>query len=189
MNLSTPRRYDRLSQFFHWATALAVLAAYLIEPEGFNRLLRQGVDPATSNSVLWHESLGILVLVLTLLRLLWLALRPAPPQFEMAGWMQRASRLAHGALWLLVLITPLVALLTLAGKGAPLTLLGGLRVQELPWISHSALAQLLDWGDVHEALGNALLIIAGVHAAAALYHQFVLKDGLLWAMLRGPRRG
>lgn len=181
-------RYDPLSQFFHWATALAVLAAYVIEPHGFNRLLRQGLDPATSNSVLWHESLGMLVLVLTLLRLLWLALRPTTPQTAMAGWMQRAARLAHGALWLLVLLTPLAALLTLAGKDAPLTLLGGLRLQELPWLAHSAFAHLLDWGDVHEALGNALLLIAGAHAAAALYHQFVLKDGVLSAMLPGRRQ-
>jgi len=182
-------RYDALSQFFHWATALAVLAAYVIEPSGFNRLLRQGADPGSSASVVWHESLGVLVLVLTLLRLLWLVARPAPPQFEMAGWMQRAARLAHGALWLLVLLTPLAALLTLAGKDAPLTLLGGLRLQELPWIAHSALAHLLDWGDVHEVLGNTLLIIAGAHAAAALYHHLVLGDGVLAAMLPGRRRG
>lgn len=189
MNPSTPRRYDWLSQFFHWATALAVVAAYVVEPDGFKRLLRQGLDPAASSSVLWHESLGILVLVLTLLRLLWLALRPAPPQFKMAGWTQRAARLTHLALWVLVLLTPLAALLMLAGKDAPLTLLGGLRLQELPWIAHSALSRLLDWGDVHEVLGNALLLVAGAHAAAALYHQFVLGDGVLTAMLPGRRRG
>jgi len=187
--MSTRTRYDALSQFLHWATALAVTAAFVVEPRGFGRLLRQGIDPGTSSSVTWHESLGLLVLALTLLRLLWVAVRPAPPQFAMAPWMQRAARGAHILLWVLLLLTPLTALLMLAGKGAPLTLLGGLRLAEVPWLAHSGLSRLLDWGDVHEALGNAILWIAGTHAAAAIYHHQVLGDGVLTAMLPGRRRG
>lgn len=182
MTEKSTERYDLLSQFFHWATALAVLGAYLIEPH-INRLLRQGIDPGTSNSVVWHESLGIAVLVLTVLRLIWLALRALPPQLGLSPRMHRAARITQGLLWVLVIITPLAALLALAHKQAPLTLLGGLRWQELPWIGSSALAQMLDWGDIHEALGNALLLIAGAHAAAALFHHFVLKDQVLASML------
>jgi cytochrome b561 len=159
-----------------------VLAAYLIEPH-INRLLRQGIDPGTSNNVVWHESLGIAVLVLTLLRLIWLALRAQPPQLGLSPRMHRMARITQGLLWTLVIITPLAALLALAHKHAPLTLLGGLRLQELPWIGSSAIAQLVDWGDIHETLGNALILIAGAHAGAALVHHFVFKDGVLTSML------
>jgi cytochrome b561 len=185
--ISTPsKRYDLLSQFFHWATALAVLAAYFIEPH-IHRLLRQGIDPGTSSNVVWHESLGILVFTLTLLRLLWLTLRPTPPEFELSRHVHLAARIMQGILWLLVLITPLTALLMLAGKNVPLTLLGGLRLQEIPILGQTAIAHMFDWGDVHETLGNALIIVAGVHAAAAIYHQFILKDQVLASMLPGRR--
>jgi cytochrome b561 len=41
--------------------------------------MRDGLDPATRWDIVWHESLGVSVFVLTLLRLVWVALRPAAP--------------------------------------------------------------------------------------------------------------
>ncbi|MEY2873033.1 MAG: hypothetical protein RLZZ373_404 [Pseudomonadota bacterium] len=179
--------YDALSRIFHWATAVAVVLAFILGPEHFGRLMHDGLDPATRSDIVWHESLGILVMVLTVLRLLWIALRPAAPQFPMAGWMQRTSRLVHGALWALLLALPVTALLALGSEGHPLTLLGGVRVDQMPLIAQSRLANLADWGDVHGFLGDAILVLAGLHAVAAIYHHVVLKDGVLSSML--PRKG
>lgn len=183
MGTSSSSSYDALSRVLHWLTALAVLIAFILGPEGFGRLMRQGVDPATRIGIVWHESLGLLVLVLTLIRLIWVALRPRAPEFPMPAWMRLASKSVHGLLWLLLLALPLTALLALGGEGHPLTLLGGVRVEQLPGITGSALGQLVDWGDVHGFLGDTLLWLAGLHALAALYHHAVLKDGVLAAML------
>ncbi|MFM2036307.1 MAG: hypothetical protein RL459_1572, partial [Pseudomonadota bacterium] len=177
-----------LSRAFHWVTAIVVTIAFILGPGGFGRLMRQGIDPASRSDIVWHESLGIAVLVLTLLRLLWVAIRPAAPQFAMASWMQRSAKLAHLALWLLMLMLPMTALLALGSEGHPLTLLGGLRVEQMPLISNSPIANVADWGDVHEFLGDAIMLLAGLHAAAAIYHHTVLKDGVLLAMLP-HRRG
>ena len=38
-------------------------------------------------------------------------------------------------------------------------------------------------GGWHELAANAILIVAGGHAAAALFHHYVLRDGLLRRML------
>jgi cytochrome b561 len=179
---SSRSTYDPLSRVFHWLTAAAVLVAFVLGPEHFGRQMRDGLDPATRWDIVTHESLGVLVFVLTLLRLVWVALRPAPPRFEMAGWMHALSRLVHGLLWLLMLVVPMTALLALGSEGHPLTLLGGVRVDELPVIARSGLASLADWGDVHGALGDAILVLAGLHAVAAIYHHVVLKDGVLRAM-------
>jgi cytochrome b561 len=183
MTQRSTTRYDAPSQAFHWLTAIAVAIAFILGPEGFGRLMRQGVDPATRSDIVWHESLGMLVLVLTVLRLLWLALRRTPPQFQMPGWMRWAGRLTHVALWLLLLALPATALLALGSEGHPLTLLGGMRVDRLPLIADSAVAPLADWGEVHGFLGDAVMWLAGLHAAAAIFHQWVLKDGVLSAML------
>ncbi|MDR3371316.1 cytochrome b/b6 domain-containing protein [Rhodoferax sp.] len=187
MNQQSTPRYDAISRAFHWLTAIAVVIAFTIGPEHFGRLMRDGVDPATMSDVVWHESLGVLVFVLTLLRLLWVAARPAAPQIPMAPKMQLMAKLAHLALWALMLALPISALLALGSEGHPLTLLGGVRVDQMPLIANSALAKLADWGDVHGFLGDAILWLAGLHAAAAIYHHVMLKDGVLLTMLP-PRK-
>lgn len=186
MNPLSTARYDTPSRVLHWATAIAVTIAFILGPGGFGRLMREGIDPASRSDIVWHESLGMTVLALTLLRLLWVALRPASPQFRMAGWMRLAGRSMHVALWALLLALPITALLALGSEHHPLTLLGGIRVDQMPFISESGIAKLADWGDVHGFLGDAIMWLAGLHAAAAIFHHLVLKDGVLVAML--PRR-
>jgi cytochrome b561 len=39
------------------------------------------------------------------------------------------------------------------------------------------------WGEMHEVFGNLLLVAIGLHVAAALWHQFALRDGTLSRML------
>jgi cytochrome b561 len=186
MNPPSTARYDTPSRVLHWITAVVVTIAFILGPEGFGKLMRQGIDPATQSSIVWHETLGILVLALTVLRLLWLALRPPKPHFPMAGWMQLAGRLTHVALWALLLALPITALLSLGSEVHPLTLLGGVRIDRMAFIAESGIATLADWGDVHKFLGDAIMWLAGLHAAAAIIHHTVLKDGVLLAML--PRR-
>jgi cytochrome b561 len=184
MNQRPKSHYDPVSQVFHWLTAAIVLAAFILGPEHFDRLIRQGVDPATRIDIVWHESLGVLVMALTLLRLVWVSIRSGPPDFQMAHWMRVTGKLVHGVLWALLLALPLSALLALGSEDIPLTLLGGFRVELLPWVKSSGIGVVTDWGDVHQFLGDAILWLAGFHAAAAIYHHVVLKDGVLKAMMR-----
>lgn len=188
MRISEPLRYDAVSRAFHWLTAIAVVAAFILGPEHFGRQMRDGLDPATRWDIVWHESLGLLVFFMTLLRLLWMAARPAAPQFEMAAWMQWASKGAHLGLWVLMLATPFTAVLALGTEGHPLTLLGGVRISELPWTQAIPLVDTVDWGDVHQFFGDAILWLAGLHAVAAIYHHVVLKDDVLAAMAPVLRR-
>lgn len=124
--------YDNLSQVLHWLTAIAVVAAFILGPEHFGREMRKGMDPATHWDIVTHESLGMLVAAMTLLRLLWLLVRPAPPRFDMPRWMELTSQITHSLLWLLLLAVPATALLALFSEGHPLTLLGGIRIREIP---------------------------------------------------------
>ena len=184
MDLRSPR-YDPFSQALHWLTAVAVTIAFILGPGGFGRLMRQGIDPATRSDIVWHESLGLLVLVLTLTRLVWIALRPRAQRHALPPWMERSSKIVHVVLWILLLALPLTALLSLGSEGHPLTVLGGLRIDRMPLIANSGIGNLADWGDVHGWLGDILIWLAGFHAIAALYHHFVRKDGVLRAMLPG----
>lgn len=178
----TPR-YDTVSQAFHWVTAIAILVAFILGPEGFGRMLHNGIDPGTQSDIVWHESLGMLIFVVTLLRLLWTAVRPAPPRTSLAGWMHVFSKFAHLALWAMLIALPISALLTLGSEGAPLTLLGGVRVDQLPLIAGSGIAEIADWGEVHSWMGDVIIGLAGLHAAAAIHHHVTLKDSVLASMV------
>jgi cytochrome b561 len=185
MTSTNTQHYDRVSIALHWLTAIVVTIAFVLGPEHFGRLMRDGVDPATRSDIVWHETLGVLIFVLTLARLLWVARRPAAPQFPISKWMLVSSKLVKLSLWTLLLALPLTALLALGGEDHPLTLLGGLRIDHMPLIAHSAFGKLVDWGDVHKFLGDAIMWIAGLHAAAAAYHAVALDDGVFGSMLPG----
>lgn len=183
MNQTPATRYDAFSQLLHWVTAIVVTIAFVLGPERFGRLMREGLDPATRSDIVWHETLGVTVFVLTVLRLVWVMLRPAAPRLPMARWLHGLSKAGQGALWLLMLALPVTALLALGGEGHPLTLLGGFRIDRMPAIADSAVAGWADWGEVHGFLGDLLIWLAGLHAVAAIVHHVVLKDGVLRSML------
>lgn len=175
--------YDGISKTFHWLTVILILAAFVLGPGDFGRLVHANGDPGARLDIVWHETLGISIFALTFLRLLWVAVRSGAPDHKLEPKLHLASRLMHIALWTLLFALPLTALLTLASEGQPLTLLGGLRITELPWIASAPILGMTDWGDIHSFLGDAIIWLAGIHAVAALYHHFVLKDGVFRSML------
>lgn len=174
---AAPTRYGAVAQVLHWAIALLVLAAFIYGPGGSEQRV---YAPARDFERQLHETLGLCVFALAALRALWrLADRsPAPP--AVARWMALAAKTAHAALYLLLFALPLTAISGAWLEGHPLTLLGGVEVA--PWLglSHDAGARL---ARLHTWLGDAILWLAGLHAAAGLYHHFMLGDGVLVSML------
>ncbi|QNK67167.1 cytochrome b [Variovorax sp. PAMC26660] len=179
----SPDQYDKLSKAFHWITATIVVTAFVLGPGDFGRIVDGGVDPATRNDIVWHESLGVAVFVLTFLRLIWVAVRPGAPRHQMPTWMLGLSRLVHFALWALLLSLPISALLALGSESHPLTLLGGMRINVFPFVRNSYFSNLADWGEIHKLLGDVIIWLAGIHALAAIYHHIRLKDKVLVSML------
>ena len=176
-------RYDNLSKAFHWATAAIVLATFVLGPGDFGHVIDSGIDPGSRVDIVLHETLGISVFLMTFFRLIWTAVRSGAPEHQMAPGLRLVSRLMHIMLWSLLFALPLSALMTLGAEGNPLTILGGMRIDAMPWIASSPLAGIADWGVVHKFLGDAIVWLAGLHAVGALYHHFKLKDMVLTSML------
>jgi cytochrome b561 len=65
-------------------------------------------------------------------------------------------------------------------EGHSLTFLWGLEVAA-PFAKSEGLGDIL--GDVHGLLGNTIMWVAGLHATAALYHHYLLRDDVLISML------
>ena len=124
------------------------------------------------------------MVAITLIRLAWRAFDVVPDGLPTPKWMRVLSRLVHVTIYTLLLAIPFTAIFGAWLEGHPLTLLGNLRMGPLLTESHdlgSTIASMHTW------LGDTIMWVAGVHAAAALYHHFVLRDGVLRSMLPANR--
>lgn len=170
-------RYGKAAQALHWLTAVLVVAAFVYGPGGSEERV---YSPARDFDRQLHETLGLSVFALSLIRVLWLVVdrRPEPP--PMPRWMRVAAKSVQGVLFLLLFLVPLTAIAGAWLEGHPLTLLGGIEVPPLLARSHDLGVKI---AELHTWLGDAILWVAGLHALAALYHHYVLKDGVLASML------
>ena len=172
-------RYTAIARFFHWLTALLVVIAYLVSVGGPETRV---YSPANDFGRELHELLGISVFAMTLARVFWRAIFPPPKSPAMPVWMERGARLGHWATYTLLVTVPLTAILGAWFEGHPLTMLALGNIQ--PWFPQSRRLGLL-LADIHGWLGNVLIWLAGLHAAAALYHHFWRRDTVLLSMLPG----
>ena len=170
-------RYGVVAQAFHWATAIFVLIAFLFGPEGSELRV---YSPGSDFERQLHESLGLFVFALLVMRILWRMVdkRPEPPQVP--RWMSIAAQAVQGALYLLLFALPLTAISGAWLEGHPLTLMAGVEIPSLLRTAHATGATI---ATIHTWLGDAILYLAGFHALAALYHHLVLKDSVLASML------
>ena len=184
MKADSRTRYGGVAQAFHWITAIVVLVAFLYGPGGSEQRV---YSAARDFDRQLHETLGLCIFLLVALRLAWRAIdaRPDPPAIP--RWMGVSSKVVQGSLYVLLVALPVTAISGAWLEGHPLTLLAGVQIAPLVAKSHDAGASI---ARLHTWLGDAILWLAGLHALAALYHHFVMKDGVLVSMLpfgRAPR--
>ena len=170
-------RYGAVAQFLHWATAILVLVAFIYGPGGNEERVYSAARDFDRSL---HETLGMCVLALVAIRVLWRMFdkRPDPP--DVARWMGLAAKLVQFALYVLLVAVPLTAIAGAWLEGHPLTLLAGVKIQPLLALSHDTGATI---AEIHTWLGDTILWVAGLHAVAALYHHFLLRDDVLITML------
>jgi cytochrome b561 len=170
-------RYGAIAQGFHWATAILVLLAFAYGPGGPEPRV---YSVASDFGRQLHETLGLLVFAVVVMRVLWRLIDTHSNLPRISGWTGIAAKVVQAALYMVLFALPLTAIAGAWLEGHPLTLLWGGEIPSLLGISHDAGATI---ATVHRWFGNAILWLAGSHALAALFHHFVLKDGVLASML------
>jgi cytochrome b561 len=166
-----------VAQALHWLTAIVVLIAFIYGPGGSEQRV---YSAARDFDRQLHETLGLAVLALVLVRLAWRAVGTPPQPVSIPRWMEMTAKLVQVALYVLMLVLPATAIAGAWLEGHPLTLLGAVEIGSPIPESHRVGAAIA-W--LHTWLGDAIMWLAGAHALAALYHHFVLKDGVLASML------
>ncbi|MAW98293.1 MAG: cytochrome B [Sphingomonas sp.] len=171
------RRYSRGAIAFHWAIAILVIINLIFGLLHESLLEGLGVMPL-------HFEIGITVLVLSIGRLIWRLTHRVPPSPDhMAGWERVLSLAVHWIFYALIILMPLSGWAMMSG---------GPRPHQVNWFGLFDLPLLPVTGtfsgashEFHEIFGIAMAVLVVIHIAAALRHQFILRDGVLGRMLPG----
>ncbi|MDL2354175.1 MAG: cytochrome b [Pseudomonadota bacterium] len=173
-------RYGWLSVSLHWVM-LALLVAVYASME-LREFYPKG--SATREAMkTWHYMLGLCVLALATGRLAIHfagpvpAISPAPPK-----WQAQGAKLMKVVLYVFMLGMPVLGWLLLSAKGTAIPFFG----LQLPALltENKDLAETVK--EVHETGATIGYFLVGLHAAAALYHHYLVRDDTLRRML--PKR-
>jgi len=174
--------YDRLSRALHWGNAVlaTVVVGLALSISGTARH-----SGARGWLLVLHMSLGTVILAVMLFWGGWRLSHRAPPLRPALSWLEiLAARLTHAVLYLLFVGMPVAGIVAEMAAGHSISLFGLVAVPPLLG-ENGRLAQAA----MALHLAGQLLIYAmvGLHAAAAMLHGFIRRDGILERMLP-PRR-
>jgi cytochrome b561 len=174
---TNPQRYSSVARTFHWLIVALIIVQFAVAwtmPE-----IGRGTRP--EGLVGWHLSVGVVILLTALARLVWRATHvPPPAPRALAPALQIISRLTHALLYALLIALPLMGWINASARGWAVKVFG---VLSLPQLVDSGSAFGRQMGDVHATTAVVFLTIIGLHVAGAAYHAIVLRDRTLQRML------
>lgn len=202
---NTERHWGWLARALHWLVAAlmiygAALAIYIVNQE-------EGVEENIQRYLTWikvHKSVGLTVLLLAVFRLWWLWTNPRPQTAPEASARTHKLTLAvHGTFYALMFVLPVTGFLSSNSVGATTRFWNLFTVPNvfpakrdvveffnwlgmaMPGFIPTDLSWALVLHRVHLVLGYLTVTLIILHIAAALWHHFRLRDGVLRNMLLG----
>jgi cytochrome b561 len=172
--------YSRGAKWFHWLT-LPPLALILLS----GLTIRFINDEVKMAFYTLHESLGLLVLVLSAARLSWRLTHQPPPMAPTIPALERtAANTVHALLYLLLIVQPLLGFFTTNAYGFPqrdaTAFLGFINLPKFMAASPE-LALSLHWA--HSIVGWTLVPLIAAHVGGVLFRHTVRRDDTLLRML------
>jgi cytochrome b561 len=196
--LNSRLRYGTVAMILHWLIAVFVLAniglglyfAWL--PDNV-----PGQPPAYDMQTFFalvqlHKSIGLTVLMLSIVRLAWRLVNPVPAlPLGMNPALRVAARISHVLLYVFIIAVPLSGWLwaSASPKGLPTVFFGLFQWPHFSFLADLTRAEKRPYshlfGTIHAYMAYALIALVPIHICAALYHQFLRRDDVLRRMLPG----
>lgn len=174
--------YGWVSIVLHWFMAAALIGMYVVGDymaglDYYDKLYHVLPD--------WHKAFGVMLGGLLLVRVSWLYAQPRPQPLASPAPAFSAvlAKLGHLGLYSLLLVILVSGYLIATAKGHGISVFGWF---EIPALLPSDKDRGRLAGDVHEIAALLLVLLAGIHALAALAHHFYWKDRTLARMLGRP---
>ncbi|RYE31085.1 MAG: cytochrome b [Hyphomicrobiales bacterium] len=170
--------YDAASIVFHWLTAALVLLLWGMAQS-------EDLIPREWRHGMWsiHITAGAALVLVYLARMLWRLSAARRPDSINPGLLRWVEQAAHALLYALLAATLAMGIVNVAARGWDL--FGLIQITGFAADDRALRRSINGW---HELAANALLCLVAVHAAAALYHQFVGREPVLARMWWSRRR-
>lgn len=176
---NTISRYGFIAAILHWIIVAGIIAQYLLAEAAEDH-----EGGAAEGPMSIHNSVGITLLGLAVLRLLWRLVERSPElPLQMHKYEIILARTVHITFYVLLFAIPVSGWMLASLEGESLRYFG---LFDLPALTSGGTKELLK--EVHETLFNILFVLALVHIAAALKHHFIDHDNVLRSMLPGRDR-
>lgn len=178
MYKNTKQGYGLISISLHWVSALTLIALFalgywMVDLNYYSEWYRTGPHI--------HKSVGLLLLLVTLFRLCWKAINDKPAPLTDNKIEVNLGNIAHRLLYLLMLIIMISGYLisTADERG----------IEVFNWFTVPSIGELFNEqedvaGIIHEYAAYTIIVLALLHAVAAIKHHFVDRDNTLTRMLK-----
>ena len=174
-------KYHPVLVALHWIMAIMILMGLFFGK--FVLTSMDNVDPEKAQALGGHMTIGLIIGALLVVRLVVRFYSEKPPHAQTGNaLLDRIGAATHWVLYILVALMVLSGLGTAFGGGLFPIVFGG---------SGDAIpADLMELAPriAHGLVSNLLIALVLLHIAAALYHQFILRDGLFKRMWFGKRK-
>ena len=166
--------YDALWKTIHWLTVAIVLALFVL-----GGLMSRD----TPSLVMWHESLGFCILLLTLARLAWRLGHASPPlPGGLRPWEAFAAVAVHRLFYVCLLLQPLIGWSLYSLSPVPRVFFGLFPIPKLPLGGLAGAGGREMLAGAHGAVAALIALLFFLHAGAAMKHHFMLRDNVLLRM-------
>ena len=170
--------WGSVSKALHWIIVLLIVNQWVIA---------ERADDLTGLAKLkalgYHKSFGMTILMLAVIRLVWRLSNPVPDlTAETRPWERVLAKISHVLLYALIFAMPLTGWLMSSARNFPVSWFGMFQIPDLV-SPDKALYERMH--DLHHTLFAVLVVVALLHVAGALKHQFIDKNEVLRRMLPG----
>jgi cytochrome b561 len=190
---STALRYGGVAIVLHWTIAAAILFMFWLGP--YMADLPE-TDPLQFPLFQLHKSIGLTILVLSLVRLVWRLVNPLPAlPPRMSNWERITARAVHRLFYFFMIAVPLLGWATVSSAplGVPTMWFGLFEWPHLWFLSDLPRAEKRivepSLMTAHGVLAFTMMGLVALHVAAALKHHFIDRDNVLKHMLSWTRVG
>lgn len=187
--LGVRSRYGNVAIALHWLIALAVLVNIAL---GLYMADLPNSDPMKFQIIQFHKSVGLSVLMLSLIRVAWRLVNPVPPlPADMNPILKRFARMTQFLLYMLIVAIPLSGWLMVSASplGLPTSYFGLFQWPHIWFLAGmtraSKKAIVGIFVDSHVFLAWSAIMLVALHVAGALYHHLIRHDGVFKTMLPG----
>lgn len=167
-------RYGSFAITLHWLTVVLVLAEFALA-ETWSWYAR----PTRHLMVVAHMSYGILLSAVIIVRVIWRLIPGHQVAPAVSGRVELASKAVHYLLYVMLAAQAVLGFVLRWGGKESMSFFG---LQIPPLIAPMSRAANGLVGAVHHWNGWAIVGLAAGHAAAALYHHYVVRDAVLSRM-------